>query len=72
MVSYFIGLLSFDTDEVPGNAGIFDQIEALQEHSIWEAILRKLQSQARTIAFTLSTTRQRFSIAINSVINLNK
>ena len=25
-----IGFLSFDTDEVPGNAGIFDQIEALR------------------------------------------
>lgn len=24
------GFLSFDTDEVPGNAGIFDQIEALR------------------------------------------
>ena len=25
-----IGFLTFDTDEVPGNAGIFDQIEALR------------------------------------------
>ena len=24
------GWLSFDTDEVPGNAGLFDQIEALR------------------------------------------
>ena len=24
------GFLSFETDEVPGNAGIFDQIEALR------------------------------------------
>ena len=25
-----IGFLSFDTDDVPGNAGMFDQIEALR------------------------------------------
>jgi carboxylesterase type B len=27
---FFKGFLSFDTDDVPGNAGIFDQIEALR------------------------------------------
>lgn len=27
---YYQGFLSFDTDEVPGNAAIFDQIEALR------------------------------------------
>jgi carboxylesterase type B len=27
---YCIGFFSFDTDEVPGNAGSFDQIEALR------------------------------------------
>ena len=28
--TFFSGFLSFDTDEVPGNAAIFDQIEALR------------------------------------------
>ena len=30
MILFVQGFLSFDTDEVPGNAGIFDQIEALR------------------------------------------
>ena len=30
IIKQMSGFLSFDTDEVPGNAGIFDQIEALR------------------------------------------
>ena len=30
MIANTLGFLSFDTDEVPGNAAIFDQIEALR------------------------------------------
>ena len=30
VIFFLKGFLSFDTDDVPGNAGIFDQIEALR------------------------------------------
>ena len=30
LTNSLLGFLSFDTDDVPGNAGIFDQIEALR------------------------------------------